>query len=237
VGQLRVVGSTTHEEFKQIERDRALARRLQKIVVDEPSVETRCAFCRASDRGTGAPQRPLYRRGARAATRLAKRHLRDHRLPDAAIDLLDEAGASLRLKAAAAPPPAPRARPRPRPLRRRPSTSPTSSASWPGWRAFPRAGSATERGRLRGLEEALRRVVFGQEDAVRQVAGAIKRSRAGLGLPIAPPAAFFHGADGCWQDRAGAAAGPPPRNEFIRFDMSEYMEKHTVARLTARHSG
>ena len=231
-GPIRVVGSTTFEDFKQIERDRALARRLQKVVIEEPSVEDTIQILQGLRSRYGEHHRVQYTNAAvEAAARLAKRHLRDYRLPDTAIDLLDEAGASLRLRAAGAP---------------------EGSTQSPGvvdladiervvarMARIPESqASASDRVRLKTLEESLCRVVFGQEDAVGQVARAIKRSRAGLGLPERPAGCFlFTGPTGVGKTELARQLALHLGNEFIRFDMSEYMEKHTVARLIGAPPG
>ncbi len=228
-GQIRVVGSTTFEEFKHIERDRALARRLQKVVVEEPSAEDTVRILQGLQSRYEAHHGVRYTQAAlEAASRLAQRHLRDQRLPDSAIDLLDEAGAALRLR------------------------SPDGEAASPGQvdveeieRIVARMANipltqaaSSDRERLRTLDEALRRVVFGQEEAVGIVAKAIKRSRAGLGQPDRPAGCFlFTGPTGVGKTELARQLAIHLGNEFIRFDMSEYMEKHAVARLIGAPPG
>src|SRR5204862_5214225 len=103
-GDLRVIGSTTHEEFKHIEKDRALARRLQKIAIDEPSIEETIKILAGLRSRYEEHHRVTYTEAAlEAAAKLAARHLRDYRLPDSAIDLMDEAGSVMRLKTATDP--------------------------------------------------------------------------------------------------------------------------------------
>jgi ATP-dependent Clp protease ATP-binding subunit ClpA len=252
-GDLRVIGSTTFEEFKQVEKDRALARRLQKIAVDEPSIDETVKIL--------AGLRPRYEahHGVRytdaaldAAAKLASRHLRDYRLPDSAIDLLDEAGAVARIQ----PPPA-------EPADGAPAgdTSEVVSGSLSevvsGFsrtlvvdapeieRVAARAAripaqqaTSSDRERLRTLEESLRRVVFGQDEAVHAVAQAIKRSRAGLAQPERPAGCFlFNGPTGVGKTELAKQLALLLGNEFTRFDMSEYMEKHAVARLIGAPPG
>ena len=189
-GDLRVIGSTTFDEYKHIEKDRALARRLQKIAIDEPTIEEAVKILAGLRSRYEEHHRVTYTDAAlEAAVKLAARHLRDYRLPDSAIDLIDETGSVVRLAA----PPAP-ARPDP------------SDPSYPPAPPAPlivdaadiervvariaripaRQASSSDRERLRTLEESLQRVVFGQPDAVHLVAQAIKRSRAGLGQPDRP---------------------------------------------------
>jgi ATP-dependent Clp protease ATP-binding subunit ClpA len=242
-GRLRVVGSTTHEEFKHIEKDRALARRLQKIAVDEPShAETVKILQGLRSRYEDHHGVTFTDDALEAASKLAARHLRDYKLPDSAIDVLDEAGARMRLK----------------------TSVPAEKVNVPGTEAAqivpterPELGaadieevvarmaripakqaSASDRDRLRSLEESLGRVVFGQDPAVGTVARAIKRSRAGLGQPDRPAGCFlFTGPTGVGKTELAKQLAVHLGNEFIRFDMSEYMEKHAVARLIGAPPG
>jgi ATP-dependent Clp protease ATP-binding subunit ClpA len=227
-GQLRVVGSTTHEEFKHIEKDRALARRLQKITIDEPSIlETVKILQGLRSRYEGHHHVRYTDEALEAAAKLAARHLRDYRLPDSAIDVLDEAGAKQRLS----------------------MTVETIEPSEIGAahvedvvarmaRIPAKQASSSDKDRLKSLEEALGRVVFGQEDAVATVARAIKRSRAGLGQPDRPAGCFlFTGPTGVGKTELAKQLALHLGNEFIRFDMSEYMEKHAVARLIGAPPG
>ena len=229
-GDLRVIGSTTFEEFKQIEKDRALARRLQKIAIDEPSIEETVRIL-AGLRGRYEEHHHgiTYTDAAlEAAAKLAARHLRDYRLPDSAIDLIDEAGA---VDAAQ------RAKPARTPL---PSSMPPDIERIVARMArIPaRQASSSDRERLRTLEESLERVVFGQDEAVHLVAQAIKRSRAGLGQPDRPAGCFlFTGPTGVGKTELAKQLAILLGNEFIRFDMSEYMEKHAVARLIGAPPG
>ena len=246
-GDLRVVGSTTFDEYKQIEKDRAMARRLQKIVVDEPSVDETSKILEGLRPHYEAHHDVTYAAEALAtAAKLASRHLRESRLPDSAIDVIDEAGATLALT--------------------RPRTSPTTenehqadpeshaSADPPEpcvvtvgaieqvvarmARIPEKQTSASDKERLRTLEEALGRVVFGQPDAVGAVVGSIKRARAGLGQPDRPAGCFlFTGPTGVGKTELAKQLAVHLGNEFIRYDMSEYMEKHAVARLIGAPPG
>jgi ATP-dependent Clp protease ATP-binding subunit ClpA len=242
-GQLRVIGSTTHEEFKHIEKDRALARRLQKIVIDEPSIQETVKILQGLRSRYEGHHRVRYTDDAlEAAAKLAARHLRDYKLPDSAIDVLDEAGAKSRLT-------------RPATLRERPELgSPDPGPRPPDpveltaanieevvarmARIPAKQASASDRDRLRSLEESLGRVVFGQEEAVGTVARAIKRSRAGLGQPDRPAGCFlFTGPTGVGKTELAKQLAMHLGNEFMRYDMSEYMEKHAVARLIGAPPG
>jgi ATP-dependent Clp protease ATP-binding subunit ClpA len=241
-GQLRVVGSTTHEEFKHIEKDRALARRLQKITIDEPSTQETVRILQGLRSRYEGHHRVRYTdESLEAAAKLAARHLRDYKLPDSAIDLIDEAGAKMRLKVGAA-------------------QRTAAAASAGGEAADPeraeinadhmeevvariaripaKQASSSDKDRLKGLEESLGRVVFGQAEAVRNVARAIKRSRAGLGQPDRPAGSFlFTGPTGVGKTELARQLALHLGNEFIRYDMSEYMEKHAVARLIGAPPG
>jgi ATP-dependent Clp protease ATP-binding subunit ClpA len=226
-GELRIIGSTTFEEFKQIEKDRALARRLQKIVIDEPSTEETVRILAGLRSRYEAHHRVKYSDAALdAAAKLAARHLRDIRLPDSAIDLIDETGAVVRLKNPGSPDTLPVEASDIEPIAARMARIPARQAS------------ASDRERLRTLEESLERVVFGQHEAVHLVAQAIKRSRAGLGQPERPAGCFlFTGPTGVGKTELAKQLALQLGNEFIRFDMSEYMEKHAVARLIGAPPG
>jgi ATP-dependent Clp protease ATP-binding subunit ClpA len=231
-GQLRVVGSTTHEEFKHIEKDRALARRLQKVTIDEPSIPETVKILQGLRSRYESHHRVKYSDdGLEAAAKLASRHMRDYRLPDSAIDVLDEAGAKARL---AAPP-----RAENEPVTVLDVGVPQIEEVVARIARIPaKQASSSDRDRLRTLEESLGRVVFGQEEAVRLVARAIKRSRAGLGQPDRPAGAFlFTGPTGVGKTELAKQLALHLGNEFQRYDMSEYMEKHAVARLIGAPPG
>jgi ATP-dependent Clp protease ATP-binding subunit ClpA len=269
-GELRVVGSTTFEEFKHIEKDRALARRLQKVVVEEPSVEETIKILQGLRPRYEEHHQVDYSDAAlEVAARLAKRFLRDYRLPDSAIDILDEAGAMLRLQSA--PTPAASAEPQVGGSAA-PATTAGTSSKGVDWRPITPAApptdqpaptarsvvtaaevervvgrmaripdkqaSASDKERLRTLEESLRRVVFGQDEAVHIVTGAIKRSRAGLSQPDRPAGCFlFTGPTGVGKTELAKQLAIHLGNEFLRYDMSEYMEKHAVSRLIGAPPG
>jgi ATP-dependent Clp protease ATP-binding subunit ClpA len=229
-GDLRVIGSTTFEEFKHIEKDRALARRLQKIAIDEPSIEETVRILAGLRSRYEDHHRVKYMDTALdAAAKLAARHLRDYRLPDSAIDLIDEAGAVTRLKAG--------------PVSANDAVVNVDVTDIEAIvarmaRIPARQASSSDRERLRLLEESLERVVFGQREAVHLVAQAIKRSRAGLALPERPSGCFlFTGPTGVGKTELAKQLALLLGNEFIRFDMSEYMEKHAVARLIGAPPG
>jgi ATP-dependent Clp protease ATP-binding subunit ClpA len=266
-GELRIVGSTTFEEFKQIEKDRALARRLQKVVVEEPSVDETIRILQGlRSRYEEHHQVEYSDASIEVAARLAKRFLRDYRLPDSAIDILDEAGAMLRLAtstvsaADTATPGTPSTAGGPVDWRPISPAAPASerlatpTAEKPARRVVTpveierivgrmaripdKQATASDKERLRTLEESLRRVVFGQDEAVHIVTGAIKRSRAGLAQPDRPAGCFlFTGPTGVGKTELAKQLAIHLGNEFLRYDMSEYMEKHAVSRLIGAPPG
>jgi ATP-dependent Clp protease ATP-binding subunit ClpA len=226
-GEIRLVGSTTFEEFKHIEKDRALARRVQKINLNEPTLEETIKILRGLRSRYEEYHRVSYTDAAlEAAARLARRHLRDHRLPDSAIDVLDEAGAMLRLQAAT-------------PDEKKTADVPEVEKVVARMARIPeKQASASDKERLRSLEEALQRVVFGQEGAVHTAVMSIKRARAGLGHPDHPAGCFlFTGPTGVGKTELAKQLALHLGNEFIRYDMSEYGEKHAVARLIGAPPG
>ena len=267
-GQLRVVGSTTHEEFKHIEKDRALARRLQKITIDEPSIPETIRILQGLRSRYEAHHRVRFTDDAiEAAAKLAARHLRDYKLPDSAIDVLDEAGARMRLArareegrvpAATAGTDAKNASVKARSTDVEGGIAPPADGFGQAdaapideitpehiesvvarmARIPAKQASSSDRDRLKALEESLRRVVFGQDEAVSTVARAIKRSRAGLGQPERPAGCFlFTGPTGVGKTELAKQLALHLGNEFLRYDMSEYMEKHAVARLIGAPPG
>ncbi|HLA79880.1 MAG TPA: ATP-dependent Clp protease ATP-binding subunit ClpA [Vicinamibacteria bacterium] len=225
-GNLRLMGSTTFEEYKHIEKDRALFRRLQKIAVDEPSFGDTVDILKGLKSRYEAHHGITYTEGAiQSAVRLAARHLRDYRLPDSAVDVIDEAGAALRL----------RSKPEDSPIVDTPEVERVIARMA---RIPEKQATLSEKDRLRTLEETLARVVFGQPEAVRTVARAIKRSRAGLGHPDHPAGCFlFTGPTGVGKTELAKQLAHHLGNEFHRFDMSEFMEKHAVARLIGAPPG
>jgi ATP-dependent Clp protease ATP-binding subunit ClpA len=248
-GDLRVIGSTTFEEFKHIEKDRALARRLQKIAIEEPSIDETVKILAGLRARYEEHHHVRYTDAAlEAAAKLAARHLRDYRLPDSAIDLLDEAGAVTRLQALGMHAEGPAEAGSHHPVNPAEAGShievplvdvrEIERVAARAARIPDRQATSSDRERLRTLEESLRRVVFGQDEAVHAVAQAIKRSRAGLALPEKPAGCFlFTGPTGVGKTELAKQLALLLGNEFIRFDMSEYMEKHAVARLIGAPPG
>ena len=225
-GEIRLMGSTTFEEFKHIEKDRALARRVQRIDVDEPNEGDTVRILQGLRPRYEEHHKVTYTDGSlEVSARLARRHLRDLRLPDSAIDVIDEAGAALRLNP-------------PEDGRRVVDTPEVERVVSRMARIPETQASTSDRERLRTLGEALKRVVFGQDEAVDQVASAIKRARAGLGPPDRPAGAFlFTGPTGVGKTELAKQLARHLGNEFQRYDMSEYGEKHSVSRLIGAPPG
>jgi ATP-dependent Clp protease ATP-binding subunit ClpA len=222
-GTLRCIGATTWEEFRQnFQRDAALARRFQKVEVLEPSIEETVRILEGLRERYELHHGVSYTKSAlRAAAELAERHLRDKRLPDKAIDLLDEAGAGVSLaggKRVGVPE-----------IERILSTM----AQIP-----PKRVQGSDRDRLQSLESELKAVVFGQDAAIERLVMAIKVSRAGLREPQKPVGAFLlTGPTGVGKTEMAKQLALTLGISFLRFDMSEYMERHTVSRLVGAPPG
>ena len=231
-GELRVIGSTTFEDFKHIEKDRALVRRLQKVVIEEPTVTETTQILEGLRSRYEAHHKVIYSDDVLgAAAKLASRHLTDARLPDSAIDVVDEAGAVLALQ---------------RPAEDNGGEVDPPIVTMAGIeevvarmaRIPEKQASASDKERLRTLGESLERVVFGQKEPVEAVVTSIKRARAGLGHPDRPAGCFlFTGPTGVGKTELAKQLALHLGNEFIRYDMSEYMEKHSVARLIGAPPG
>ena len=257
-GELRIIGSTTFDEFKHIERDRGLARRLQKVVIEEASVEETVEILKGLRSRYEEHHCVSYTEGAlKVAAKLAGRHLRDSRLPDSAIDVIDEAGAKVAATisdAVARVPATVTAAPGAetaatdevtatgdddaKTTRHRVTAADIQRVVARMARIPEKQASDSDKERLRTLDDALRRVVFGQNSAVGAVVTAIKRARAGLGQPDHPAGCFlFTGPTGVGKTELAKQLAIHLGNEFIRYDMSEYMEKHAVARLIGAPPG
>ncbi len=231
-GRLRCIGATTYKEFKSaFERDAALARRFQKVEIVEPSVDETILILQGLAAAYQAHHQVTYTPQAlESAARLAHKYIRDRHLPDSAIDVMDEVGAAARLDL-----PIGDAR------QREPVTIdvPEVEACIARMaRIPPRSVSSDDKDVLRRLEEGLGRVIYGQPEAVHSVTQAIKRARAGLGREDKPIGSFlFAGPTGVGKTELARQLARLLGLPFLRFDMSEYMEKHSVSRLIGAPPG
>jgi ATP-dependent Clp protease ATP-binding subunit ClpA len=235
-GRLRCIGSTTFNEFRQhFEKDRALARRFQRVEVNEPSIEDTVKILQGLRKQYEEFHGVTYTDEAlRAAVELSAKYLHDRKLPDKAIDLIDETGAAKKLAtdggSLASPEPV-----GPQPKVDVPDIEEVLArmAQIP-----PREVTTSDKERLRNLEGELKSVVFGQDAALKQLAAAIKLSRAGLRSPEKPIGSFLlTGPTGVGKTEAARQLAKVMGIAFHRFDMSEYMEAHTVSRLIGAPPG
>ncbi|HEX4492786.1 MAG TPA: ATP-dependent Clp protease ATP-binding subunit ClpA [Acidimicrobiia bacterium] len=226
-GELRCIGSTTFKDYRQaFERDRALSRRFQRIDVGEPTVPEAIEILKGLRSRYEEHHEVKYTDAAvEASVELSARHISGSHLPDKAIDVMDEAGAKVRLMA-----------PELRPTEIRPSLIEEVVAKIA--RIPPRSVSTADKTKLANLDADLKRLIFGQEAAIDQLATVIKLSRAGLGNPDKPTGCFlFAGPTGVGKTELAKQLANVMGIEFVRFDMSEYMEKHTVSRLIGAPPG
>ncbi|MEW6219487.1 MAG: ATP-dependent Clp protease ATP-binding subunit ClpA [Thermodesulfobacteriota bacterium] len=226
-GTLRCIGSTTYEEYKNhFEKDRALSRRFQRIDIAEPTVAETGQILKGLQARYEEHHGVHYSEAAiRAAAELSARYINDRFLPDKAIDVLDEIGASFRLAGQKSK----RSTVTVRDVERivsRIARVPAKSAE------------GSEAARLRELESALAATIFGQDEAIAALVTAVKRARAGLGHPDRPTGSFlFAGPTGVGKTEVAKQLAATLGIHFERFDMSEYMEKHAVARLIGAPPG
>ncbi len=226
-GSLRCMGSTTYKEFRQhFEKDRALARRFQKIDVVEPSKEDTVKILKGLQPYFEKHHKITYTDDAiRSAAELSAKYMTDRKLPDKAIDVIDEAGARQMLFAEDE-------------RKKVIGTDEIEEVVAKMARIPPRSVSKSDTERLQKLGEDLRRVVFGQDEAIDQLAAAIKLSRAGLREPEKPIGSYlFAGPTGVGKTEVAKQLALVMGVELIRFDMSEYMERHTVSRLIGAPPG
>jgi ATP-dependent Clp protease ATP-binding subunit ClpA len=226
-GELRCIGSTTYAEYRGIfEKDHALARRFQKIDVVEPSVAETIEILKGLRSRFEEHHQVAYTEGAlKVAAELAARHINERHLPDKAIDVIDEAGARLRLQPAAT---------RETTVDVRHIEEVVARIA----RIPPKTVSSNDKETLRNLERNLKLVIFGQDRAVETLSAAIKMSRSGLGDERKPVGSFlFAGPTGVGKTEVTRQLAIALGIEFIRFDMSEYMERHTVSRLIGAPPG
>jgi len=226
-GRLRCIGSTTHEEYKNhFEKDRALARRFQKIDISEPDIPQTIEILKGLKPYYEKHHEVSYTPAAiKAAAELAAKHINDYFLPDKAIDVIDEAGAALNL--------------RPESKKGRSITPHDIEKVVARMARIPaRSVSSSDKVQIQNLEQALCERVFGQDSAIASLATAIRRSRAGLGHPDKPIGSFLlMGPTGVGKTEVARQLAAVMGIQFVRFDMSEYMEKHTVARLIGAPPG
>jgi ATP-dependent Clp protease ATP-binding subunit ClpA len=226
-GDLRCIGSTTYQEYKRsFDRDKALGRRFQRIDVAEPTADEAVRILSGLKSHYEKHHNVRYTAPAlRAAVELSSRYINDRYLPDKAIDVMDEAGVAARLRARGTEVVTVGARDSERTVARMA-------------RIPERAVSSSDRVRLQNLEHELKQVVFGQDPAIAAVTRAIKLARSGLAHPDRPVGAFlFAGPTGVGKTEVARQLAKTMGVEFLRFDMSEYMERHTVSRLIGAPPG
>lgn len=226
-GVLRCIGSTTYQEFRGVfEKDRALARRFQKIDVTEPTVEDSVKILEGLRSRFEEHHSVQFTRGAlRSAVELSARHITDRLLPDKAIDVIDEAAARLRLL--------PESKRRKTVQVRDIEETVAKIARIP-----PKSVSSNDRDKLASLERDLKLVIYGQDQAIEQLTSSIKLARSGLGNPEKPIGNFLlAGPTGVGKTEVTRQLAQLLGIELIRFDMSEYMERHTVSRLIGAPPG
>ena len=226
-GEIRCIGSTTYQEYRGIfEKDHALARRFQKIDVVEPSVPETVEILMGLKPRFEEHHGVMYADDAmKAAAELAARHINERHLPDKAIDVVDEAGARLRLK----------------PIAERETTVEVRHIEDVVARMAripAKSVSSSDREVLKNLERNLKLVIFGQDRAIEALSAAIKMARSGLGDQRKPTGSFlFAGPTGVGKTEVTRQLAIAMGVEFLRFDMSEYMERHTVSRLIGAPPG
>lgn len=226
-GELKCIGSTTYQEYRGIfEKDRALSRRFQKIDVTEPSQSETIAILKGLKANFEKHHQVKYTHKAlKVAVELSSRYIHDRYQPDKAIDVIDEAGASERLKS---------------PSRRRKTIGvheiETVIAKMA--RIPPKSVSASDKDALKNLERDLKMTIFGQDEAISTLSNAIKLARSGLDNPEQPIGSFlFTGPTGVGKTEISRQLARELGIELIRFDMSEYTERHTVSRLIGAPPG
>jgi len=226
-GELRCIGSTTHAEYKAaFDRDRALARRFQKIDIGEPTVDETFQILKGLKRFYEDHHGVKYsNESLRTAAELAGKYINDRFLPDKAIDVIDEVGAAVKLM----------------PAGRRPkkvSVQMVENTVARMAKIPPKSVVGDEKARLRSLRDDIKRYIFGQDEAIDKVVDAIQISRAGLGHQTKPVGSFlFSGPTGVGKTEVAKQLAEQLGIEFIRFDMSEYAEPHTVSRLIGAPPG
>jgi ATP-dependent Clp protease ATP-binding subunit ClpA len=226
-GTLRCIGSTTYKEYRQyFEKDRALVRRFQKIDVPEPTIPDAIKILKGLKPYFEEYHKVRYTNDAiKSAVELAAKHINDRKLPDKAIDVIDEVGAAQMLLPVSK---------RRKVINVRDIEEVVAKIA----RIPPKSVSKTDTDTLRRLEDDLKRLVYGQDDALNALSAAIKLARAGLRSPEKPIGAYlFSGPTGVGKTEAARQLANVLGVELLRFDMSEYMERHTVSRLIGAPPG
>ncbi len=226
-GKLRCMGSTTYKEYRQhFEKDRALSRRFQKIDINEPSVEDTVKILRGLKPYFEEHHRVKYTAEAiKTSVELSARYINDRKLPDKAIDVIDEAGAAQHLLSAAK-------------RRKTIGVKEIEAVVAKIARIPPKSVSKDDAAVLKDLDTALKRVVFGQDKAISALSSAIKLARAGLREPEKPIGNYlFTGPTGVGKTEVAKQLADILGVELLRFDMSEFMEKHAVSRLIGAPPG
>ncbi|MBN9267998.1 MAG: ATP-dependent Clp protease ATP-binding subunit ClpA, partial [Hyphomicrobium sp.] len=226
-GAVRCIGSTTYKEYRQhFEKDRALVRRFQKIDVKEPSVEDTIEILKGLKPYFENFHKLKYTRGAiKAAVELSAKYIHDRKLPDKAIDVIDETGASQMLVEEGK-------------RKKKIGVSEIEATIATMARIPPKTVSKSDAEVMSNLEKDLKRVVFGQDKAIEALSSAIKLARAGLREPEKPIGCYlFSGPTGVGKTEVAKQLANLMGIELLRFDMSEYMEKHTVSRLIGAPPG
>jgi ATP-dependent Clp protease ATP-binding subunit ClpA len=226
-GDLKCIGSTTYQEYRGIfEKDRALARRFQKIDIAEPSIDETVQILNGlKSRFEDHHQVRFTRQALQTAVTLSERYINDRFLPDKAIDVIDEAGASQRLLVSSK---------RKKTIGAKDIEKIVAKMA----RVPPKQVSTSDKEGLRNLERNLKLVVYGQDQAIGTLSAAIKMARAGLGTEQKPIGSFlFSGPTGVGKTEVTRQLAKILGVELIRFDMSEYMERHTVSRLIGAPPG
>lgn len=225
-GELRCIGSSTYEEYKNhFEKDRALSRRFEKIEIAEPSISETVEILKGLRRCYEEHHGIVYTDASlKAAAELSSKYINDRYLPDKAIDVIDEAGAFVKLKGSS--------------HRKKINPSDIEKIVAKIARIPTRNVSTSDKAKLGNLEERLKEFVFGQDAAIKSLVTSIKRNRAGLGSPERPIGSFlFTGPTGVGKTEIARQVAMNLGVHFFRFDMSEYMEKHSVARLIGAPPG
>jgi ATP-dependent Clp protease ATP-binding subunit ClpA len=225
-GEIRCIGSSTYEEYKNhFEKDRALSRRFEKIEIPEPPVNETVQILKGLRSHYEDHHDIIYTDAAlKTAAELSAKFLNDRYLPDKAIDVIDEAGAFVRLSGST--------------HRKKINPADIEKIVAKMARIPTQSVSTSDKAKLENLQDGLKKVVFGQDDAINALVTSIKRSRAGLGTPERPVGCFlFTGPTGVGKTEVSRQVAYNLGVEFMRFDMSEYMEKHAVARLIGAPPG